>query len=192
MIQNSTDWLLDQQILTPGDWKVRAKNAQPGGWAFEFQNNHYPDIDDAGEVVMALALAELAPEGDERRKDAINRCVKWILAMQSKNGGWAAFDKDNNREVYLSKLPFSDFGEVLDPPTVDVTAHLVEMFGKLGYTLDFPPLKRAYDFIPPGTGRGRVLVRALGRQLHLWHRGRIAGAGGDWGRHAAALRAPAP
>ncbi len=146
MIQKSTDWLLDQQILTPGDWKVRAKNAQPGGWSFEFNNNNYPDIDDAGEVVMALALAELPPGHDKRRKDAISRCVDWVLAMQSKNGGWAAFDKDNNRR-YLAELPFSDFGEVLDPPSVDVTAHLVEMFGKLGYTLNFPPLKRAYDFI---------------------------------------------
>ena len=146
VILKSTQWLLDQQILTPGDWQVRAKNAEPGGWAFEFQNNHYPDIDDAGEVVMALALAKLGPGLDQQRQEAIRRCVDWILGLQSKNGGWAAFDKDNNRE-YLAKLPFSDFGELLDPPSVDVTAHLVEMFGKLGYSQDFPAVKRACDFI---------------------------------------------
>ena len=146
MIQKSTTWLLDQQIRDPGDWQVRAKTAEPGGWAFEFENVHYPDIDDAGEVIMALAQARLSPDQDARRARAIRRCIDWILALQSKNGGWAAFDKDNNRK-YLTKLPFSDFGELLDPPSVDVTAHLVEMFGKLGYTRDFPPVKRAYDFI---------------------------------------------
>ena len=146
MIQQSTAWLLDQQVLTPGDWKIKAKNAEPGGWAFEFQNNNYPDIDDAGEVVMALALTRLSPQEDYRREDAIRRCVDWVVALQSKNGGWAAFDKDNNRN-YLTKLPFSDFGELVDPPSVDVTAHLVEMFGKLGYNRDFPPVKRACDFI---------------------------------------------
>ena len=146
IIQKSTRWLLDQQILAPGDWQVRAKNAEPGGWAFEFQNDHYPDIDDAGEVIMALTLAKLSPGQDARRENAIRRGADWILALQSKNGGWAAFDKDNNRK-YLAILPFFDFGELLDPPSVDVTAHLVEMFGKLGYTLDFPPVKRAYDFI---------------------------------------------
>ena len=95
LILKSTRWLLDQQILTSGDWQIRAKNAEPGGWAFEFQNNHYPDIDDAGEVVMALALARLSPELDKQREEAIRRCVDWILGLQSKNGGWAAFDKDN-------------------------------------------------------------------------------------------------
>ena len=146
MIQKSTQWLLGQQILDPGDWKVRAKTAEPGGWAFEFQNVHYPDIDDAGEVILALAQAKLSPDEDAHRSRAIRRCIDWVLALQSKNGGWAAFDKDNNRK-YLANLPFSDFGELLDPPSVDVTAHLVEMFGKVGYTRNFPPVNRAYDFI---------------------------------------------
>ena len=146
MVQKSTRWLLDQQILEPGDWQVRAKDAEPGGWAFEFHNNQYPDIDDTCVVIMALRLARLGPADDQRRQQAMQRGVDWILALQSKDGGWGAFDKDNNRS-YVSRLPFSDFGEVLDPTSVDITAHILEMLGKLGYPRDFPPLTRAYQFI---------------------------------------------
>ncbi len=147
MIQKSTRWMLEQQILEPGDWQVRAKNAEPGGWAFEFNNSRYPDIDDTAEVIMALHEAPLSPNGDDhRRRDAIQRGVRWILAMQSDDGGWGAFDKNNNRK-YVSQLPFSDFGEALDPTSVDVTAHIVEMLGKLGYTRNFAPLERAYQYI---------------------------------------------
>jgi squalene-hopene/tetraprenyl-beta-curcumene cyclase len=146
MIQKATCWLLDQQILESGDWQVRAKTADPGGWAFEFHNNWYPDIDDSAEVIMALNLARLDPAEEPRKQQAIQRGVDWILALQSKDGGWGAFDKDNNRK-YVSRLPFSDFGEVLDPTSVDVTAHILEMLGKLGYPRDFPPLLRAYRYI---------------------------------------------
>ena len=146
MVRRSTNWLLDRQILDSGDWQVNARHAEPGGWAFEWHNKHYPDIDDTAEVIMALAAARLEPDGDERRLVAIERGVTWLSALQCKNGGWAAFDKDNDSE-YLSKLPFSDFGEALDPPSADVTAHIVEMFGKLGYAMDFPPVRRGYDYI---------------------------------------------
>ncbi|MCI0865092.1 MAG: squalene--hopene cyclase [Chloroflexi bacterium] len=146
MIKRSTLWLLDQQILEPGDWQVRAKDTKPGGWAFEFYNSRYPDIDDTAEVIMALNLARLDPEDEPRRKEAIQRGVDWILALQSKDGGWGAFDKDNNRR-YVSRLPFSDFGEVLDPTSADVTAHVVEMLGKLGYPRDFTPIRRAIEYI---------------------------------------------
>ena len=145
-VQKSTRWLLDKQIKNTGDWQVRAKKAAPGGWAFEFHNDKYPDIDDASEVIMALAQARLDPQENPRLRDAIQRGVDWVLALQSKNGGWAAFDKDNNRK-YLTKIPFSDFGETLDPPSVDVTAHIVEMLGRLEYQRDFPPLRRAYQYI---------------------------------------------
>ena len=145
LAQQSTRWLLDNQNFTSGDWQVRAKKAEPGGWAFEFHNDHYPDIDDTSEVVMALDLARL-PEEEPRLRAAIQRGVDWVLALQSGNGGWAAFDKDDNRK-YLTKLPFSDFGETLDPPSVDVTAHVVEMLGRLGYRRNFPHLNRAYEYI---------------------------------------------
>ena len=125
---------------------MRAKKAQPGGWAFEFNNSRYPDIDDTSEVIMALHRASLGPEDDLKRKEAIQLGVNWILALQNKDGGWGAFDKDNNRK-YMSRLPFADFGEALDPASVDVTAHIVEMLGMLGYPRDFPPLERSYQYI---------------------------------------------
>lgn len=146
MIQESSSWLLDQQIMTGGDWQVQAKIAEPGGWAFEFHNEQYPDIDDTSEVIMALASSRLQDSAEVRRQSAIDRGVSWLEALQSKNGGWGSFDKDNNSR-YLTKLPFADFGEILDPPSADVTAHIVEMYGRLGYPRDYPPLKRAYDFI---------------------------------------------
>jgi squalene-hopene/tetraprenyl-beta-curcumene cyclase len=146
MIQQATRWLLDRQIVAGGDWQVRAGKDRPGGWAFEFHNRWYPDIDDTSEVIMALALARLTPEEEPRRQEAIQRGVEWLLALQSKNGGWASFDKDNTRK-YLAQLPFCKFGESLDPPSADVTAHLAEMFGRLGYPRTFPPLRRAYDYL---------------------------------------------
>ena len=159
IIQRSTRWLLSQQIDAPGDWQVRAPNIPPGGWAFEFHNNFYPDIDDAAEVIIALRQACLSPAEEPARRAAIQRGVHWLAALQCKNGGWAAFDKDNNRR-YLSKLPFFDFGEVIDPPSADVTAHVVEMFGRLGYPRDYPPIKRAYQYLrqqqePNGSWFGR-------------------------------------
>ena len=169
MIQQATRWLVEQQILTGGDWQVRAKKAQPGGWAFEFHNNTYPDIDDASEVIMALALARLSPAEEPRREQAIRRGVDWLVALQSKNGGWAAFDKDNTR-TYLTKLPFSDFGETLDPPSADVTAHVMEMLGKLGYPRDFPPLRRGYRYI-------RQQQEADGSWFGRWGVNRIYGVG---------------
>ena len=146
MVQQSTRWLVDQQILSGGDWQIQAKKTPPGGWAFEFHNDQYPDIDDASEVVMAVAAVRLQSENESRRQCAIERGVAWLEALQSKNGGWGAFDKDNDSR-YLTKLPFSDFGETLDLPSVDVTAHILEMFGKLGYPRDYPPMRKAYDYI---------------------------------------------
>ena len=146
MLQQSTRWLLDQQILAGGDWQIQAKNTRPGGWAFEFFNDQYPDIDDASEVLMALTAVRLQSGDEARRQPAIDLGVTWLEALQSKNGGWGAFDKDNDSQ-YLTKLPFSDFGETLDPPSADVTAHIMEMYGKLGYPRDYPPLRRAYDYL---------------------------------------------
>ena len=146
MVHRSATWMLDQQILAGGDWQVKARQTPPGGWAFEFHNDQYPDIDDTSEVIMALASVTLSGDEEARRVAAIDRGIAWLSALQCKNGGWAAFDKDNSTR-YLTKLPFSDFGETLDPPSADVTAHIVEMFGKLGYPRDYPPLLRAYNYL---------------------------------------------
>ena len=158
-VQKATRWLLKEQILVGGDWQVNNKKTPPGGWAFEFENDTYPDIDDASEVIMALNDARLSPKDEDWRAEAIQRGVRWMLSMQSKNGGWAAFDKDNTSN-YVAQIPFSDFGEALDPPSVDVTAHVVEMLGKLGHRLDSPPVRRAYKYIreeqePDGPWFGR-------------------------------------
>ena len=146
MVQQSSRWLIDNQILAEGDWQVRAKGTPPGGWAFEFHNEKYPDIDDSSEVIIALALAQLEGAEEAKRREAIHRGVEWIEGMQSRSGGWAAFDKDNDR-WYVARLPFFDFGETLDPPSADVTAHILEMYGRLGYSTDHPPVQRAYQYL---------------------------------------------
>jgi squalene-hopene/tetraprenyl-beta-curcumene cyclase len=114
-------WLLDNEIRVKGDWSVRRPDLAPGGWAFEFANVNYPDIDDTAEVVMALRRS--APEISG---DACDRGLAWTLGMQCRDGGWGAFDVDNDSDLVTS-LPFCDFGKVTDPPSADVTAHVLEM-----------------------------------------------------------------
>jgi squalene-hopene/tetraprenyl-beta-curcumene cyclase len=124
-------WLLDEEIRVRGDWAVRRPGVRPGGWAFEFANDQYPDIDDTAEVVMALRRLVPGHPKPHRMEAAIARGVQWTLGMQSTDGGWAAFDADNTRAL-CRELPFCDFGEVIDPPSADVTAHVVEMLSLEG------------------------------------------------------------
>ena len=140
----SAEWLLDEQILTGGDWQGKANGVPPGGWAFEFHNDLYPDVDDTAEIVMALDKVEIPDEA--RKREAMDRAVQWLLGMQSSNGGWAAFDKDNTKK-FIAKIPFADFGEALDPPTVDVTAHVLEMAGQLGYPTSHPAVAEALRYV---------------------------------------------
>jgi squalene-hopene/tetraprenyl-beta-curcumene cyclase len=121
-------WVLGEEIRGPGDWQVRKPSLAPGGWAFEFDNDVYPDTDDTAEVVLALRRVTL-PGHDA--KPAIERGLAWLAGMQSKDGGWGAFDADNTRTL-VNKLPFCDFGAVIDPPSADVTAHIVEAFAAEG------------------------------------------------------------
>jgi squalene-hopene/tetraprenyl-beta-curcumene cyclase len=128
------EWLAGEEIRVPGDWSVRRPDLAPGGWAFEFANDNYPDIDDTAEVVMALRrIRHPEAAGAEAIEDAIRRGVRWTLGMQCADGGWGAFDVDNTRKL-CRELPFCDFGEVIDPPSADVTAHVVEMLAKEGMT----------------------------------------------------------
>jgi squalene-hopene/tetraprenyl-beta-curcumene cyclase len=120
----AADWLLGEEVRVRGDWSVRRPGLEPGGWAFEFANDTYPDIDDTAEVVMALRRVR-HPE-PERLDGAVGRAARWVLGMQSADGGWGAFDADNTRAL-ARELPFCDFGEVIDPPSADVTAHVLEM-----------------------------------------------------------------
>jgi squalene-hopene/tetraprenyl-beta-curcumene cyclase len=147
-LRRAVDWLLGEQISGGGDWQVKLRQgrwrrrardlvrtgrlAPPeeiecGGWAFEFENDTYPDIDDTAVVASALMAAAAPGVADE----AIHRALDWVLAMRSRNGAWAAFDRDNTRELVL-RLPFADFGALLDPPSEDVTAHVLEMLAGLG------------------------------------------------------------
>jgi squalene-hopene/tetraprenyl-beta-curcumene cyclase len=118
------EWLLEQEVTVAGDWAVRRPTLAPGGWAFEFANVNYPDVDDTAEVV--LALRRVAGPDPTRGRRAVERAIAWVEGMQSRGGGWAAFDADNTSRL-CAALPFCDFGEVTDPPSADVTAHAVEM-----------------------------------------------------------------
>jgi squalene-hopene/tetraprenyl-beta-curcumene cyclase len=123
----AADWLLTEEIRTTGDWAVRRPGLAPGGWAFEFQNDGYPDIDDTAEVVLALRRVT----GSRAIEASVGRGITWSTGMQSKDGGWGAFDADNTREL-VYEIPFADFGAMIDPPSADVTAHMVEMLAAEG------------------------------------------------------------
>jgi squalene-hopene/tetraprenyl-beta-curcumene cyclase len=125
----AADWLIGKQVRTRGDWAVRRPAAPPGGWPFEFENSNYPDVDDTAEVVLAL-LAVDHPD-TARIEEAVERGVAWVEAMQSSDGGWGAFDADNCQSL-VREVPFCDFGEVIDPPSADVTAHVIEMLAAVG------------------------------------------------------------
>ena len=156
----AVDWVLAEEITVPGDWSVQRPHLQPSGWAFEFQNDHYPDIDDTSEVVLALnRFASVRPDTVDA---AITRAERWLAGMQCSDGGFAAFDVDNQSTI-PAQLPFCDFGEVTDPPSADVTAHVVEMYGHLrrhGRPIDTPVLDRALRWLlaaqePDGSWFGR-------------------------------------
>ncbi len=127
------DWLRPKQVLdVKGDWAARRPNLRPGGWAFQYANPHYPDVDDTAVVAMAMERAQRA-DGDTRFQPALDRATEWIVGMQSENGGWGAFDADNEFS-YLNHIPFADHGALLDPPTEDVTARCVSMLAQLPRT----------------------------------------------------------
>jgi squalene-hopene/tetraprenyl-beta-curcumene cyclase len=148
-------WVLDEEIRGPGDWQVRRPDVAPGGWAFEFDNDNYPDTDDTAEVV--LALRRVGPK-TPKNQAAIDRALTWLAGMQSKDGGWGAFDADNTRNL-VNKLPFCDFGAVIDPPSADVTAHIVEAFAAEGRSAE-PAVRRGVVWLlraqePDGSWFGR-------------------------------------
>ncbi len=144
VLRRAGEWLIEAQVTTGGDWQVKAKDTTPGGWAFEFANSTYPDIDDTAEVLIALNRART---GDIRKQnEAVQRGAEWMLGVQSRNGGWAAFDKDNTLRA-VAEIPFADFGEMIDPPSADVTAHVVEALARLGYTKDSESVRRAVRYL---------------------------------------------
>jgi len=148
------DWLKPRQVLdVAGDWAEERPGVRPGGWAFQYNNDHYPDLDDTAVVVMAMDRAGTAD------RMPIDRGVEWTVGLQSKNGGWGAFDADNAYD-YLNNLPFADHGALLDPPTADVSARCVSMLAQLGERRDSPRMAAAIDYLrreqePEGSWFGR-------------------------------------
>ncbi|MGL5033587.1 MAG: squalene--hopene cyclase, partial [Microcystaceae cyanobacterium] len=143
-IVKAGEWLIDQQILTYGDWAVKNKTGRPGGWAFEFNNNFYPDLDDSAVVVMALHGVKLPNE--TKKQGAMQRGVEWMATMQCKDGGWAAFDLDND-QAWLNELPYGDLKAMIDPATADVTARVLEMLGSCGLEMSSERVEKALAYL---------------------------------------------
>ena len=140
----AAEWLLDRQILVPGDWQVKRPYVRPGGWPFQYHNDFYPDLDDTAVVLMALD--KLSGLDADRVRVAKERGLGWFLGMQDQDGGWASFDADNDR-LYLNNIPFADHGALLDPSTEDLTGRGLELLGTYGYRRDFEPAARALEFL---------------------------------------------
>jgi squalene-hopene/tetraprenyl-beta-curcumene cyclase len=137
-------WLLDKQIINHGDWQIKNRDAEPGGWAFEFRNDWYPDVDDTGFVLLALQRVDYPDR--ERMKIAIHRGIQWLLSMQNRDGGWGAFDRDNDKH-FLTNIPFADHNAMIDPATADVTARVMECLARLGWPGDHPAMQRGEAFL---------------------------------------------
>ncbi|HKY17317.1 MAG TPA: prenyltransferase/squalene oxidase repeat-containing protein, partial [Rhizomicrobium sp.] len=141
------EWLKPLQVLdVKGDWAEEKPQVPPGGWAFQYRNDYYPDLDDTAVVVMAFDRARHAGLAQQQYDDAILRGAMWVGGLQSRNGGWGAFDADNSY-YYLNNIPFADHGALLDPPTEDVSGRCVGMFAQLGVGLDDPRLKAGVDYL---------------------------------------------
>ena len=150
-------WLLANQVLGPGDWQVKNPNAEPGGWVFEFRNDFFPDVDDTAFVLMALG--RVADPEPTRLHNGIRRGLAWLLSMQNSDGGWGAFDHENNLQ-FLNNIPFADHNAMLDPSTADVTARAVECLGQMGWPASHEVIERARAFLrkdqtPDGSWFGR-------------------------------------
>jgi squalene-hopene/tetraprenyl-beta-curcumene cyclase len=153
----SVRWLLEKEVRIPGDWQVRLPEVEPSGWHFQFQNERYPDVDDTAMVLLALQRTALADDAEVQ--SATRRGVDWLLAMQNRDGGWAAFDVDIDNQI-LTKVPFADHNAMLDPSCADITARVLEVLGNLGYRSNHPAVARALDYLwatqePQGCWYGR-------------------------------------
>ena len=157
-LENSARWLLDKECKTRGDWTVKNPNAPTGGWFFEFDNEYYPDTDDTVMALMALDRIR-AHERIDGAAEAMERGIEWLRSMQCDDGGWGAFDINNNKNVF-EKVPFADHNALLDPATSDITSRILECFGQLQLPKDDPAAERAIKFLkrdqePEGCWYGR-------------------------------------
>ena len=143
-VKTAVDWLFDKQVFVRGDWANKAPNLDSGGWAFQFENEFYPDVDDTSMVVMAMLRVGVHNQPDKARRLAM--AVNWVIGMQNSDGGWGAFDIDNHYN-YLNNIPFADHGALVDPSTADLTGRCIEMLAMLGYDRSFPPIARGLEFL---------------------------------------------
>jgi len=154
-IRRALDWLEAKQVLeVAGDWAAVRPGLRPGGWAFQFENPYYPDLDDTAAVALALDRF-----GSARYRKAIARAAEWVIGMQSRGGGWASFDADNTH-YYLNHIPFADHGALLDPPTADVSGRCLSFLTQIGYGRDHPAVASVIDYLrseqePDGSWFGR-------------------------------------
>ncbi len=177
-VEQGVRWLLDREVRRPGDWSVANPDLEPAGWFFEYRNAFYPDTDDTAMVLIALARSGSAWEPEDAGSaghyhgpaarlrvhaltpiPAVRRALRWLLAMQNTDGGWAAFDRDINHEI-LTKVPFADHNAMLDPSCPDITARVLEALGHFGYRVGHPVVDRAIAFLektqePAGGWPGR-------------------------------------
>ena len=156
-LQKAGAYLLSRQTKTVGDWKFSSPDAKPGGWYFQFENEFYPDVDDSAVVLMALSKVRIGQTPESQQ--SIRRGMDWVLAMQGSDGGWGAYDKDNNRIVF-NYIPFADHHALLDPSTSDLTGRCLEMLAALGYDQTHPAVGPALRFLkreqePDGSWSGR-------------------------------------
>ncbi len=159
----AADWLLSKEIRFKGDWSHNVKVAEPSCWCFFFNNDHQPDVDDTGEVLLALKAVDNPRE--RYQHEVTRRAIQWVFAMQCRNGGWASFDKDNTKKIFES-IPFADHNAMIDPPTVDITGRILEMLASYGYTRRDKRVEQAIQFIlkeqePDGAWFGRWGVNYL-------------------------------
>jgi squalene-hopene/tetraprenyl-beta-curcumene cyclase len=184
-IARANDWLAGRQVTTvAGDWAARRPNLAPGGWAFQYWNDHYPDVDDTAVVAMALHR-----ENPYRHREALRLAADWVVGMQSHGGGWGAFDAENEH-YYLNHIPFADHGALLDPPTEDVSARCVGMLLQMGYALDHPAVAKGLAYL-------RRTQRADGSWFGRWGTNYIYGtwsvlnafmAAGETSRNSSTVR----
>jgi squalene-hopene/tetraprenyl-beta-curcumene cyclase len=143
-LSRTADWLLSKEVRRKGDWSVKRPHVEPSGWYFEFANEFYPDIDDTAQVLLALAHAR---SRDAVRQDAcVKRALDWLLAMQGKDGGWAAFDVDNDWQI-LNAIHFADHNAMLDPSCPDITGRVLEALAAHGFPSDHAAVRRGVDFL---------------------------------------------
>jgi len=143
-MERCADWLLSKEVRRPGDWRKKRPDAEPSGWYFEFANEFYPDIDDTAMVLLSLRHAQSADRG--RQQAAIARAVSWLIAMQSRDGGWAAFDADNDWQ-FLNSVPFADHNAMLDPSCPDITGRVIEALATHGVSRKHPSIRRGREFL---------------------------------------------